>query len=169
MNFNKLFTLYICAMLFTSVVFGGYDINMLRKDFFTINEDLTKAQNVYEQGLKEENKSVVYLGYLGALQAMLAANQSNPFSKLSWFNKGKAVMEKAIEKLPDNPELRFLRLSIQLKAPSFLFYYNDIDEDKKIVIDNIASFNNLNIIKYVKLFLIENASLSPEEKEKLNG
>lgn len=159
--------LFLCFFSYSFTVGSDENLNEMRVSFFSVAGDLKAAQKVYDSGLKNQKESIVYKAYLGTLQAMLAGNQSNPISKLSWFNKGKAIIEKAIETDSNNPEIRFLRLSIQLKAPGFLFYYSEIDSDKKNVIDNIKYFETIGIAKEVKLFLIENGNLTIEEVNKL--
>jgi hypothetical protein len=164
---HSLFIIPLYFFLSSFLIIKGETLTSLRDSFFVINEDLNKAQEIYDRALKSESKSVVFKAYIGALQAMLASNQINPFSKLTWFNKGKSTIEKALKISPDNPEIHFLRLSIQLKAPSFLFYYSDVEADKAYVIDHINYFKLLGTLDKVKLFLIENGSLTIEEINKL--
>lgn len=169
MNIKCILLIFLCFILSSFKTFNKDDLSNLRKDFFEINGDLTIAQEIYDESLKTQKQSAVFMAYLGTLQAMLAGNKSNPFSKLSWFNKGKATIENAIKQEPNNPEIRFLRLSVQLKTPSFLFYYGDIDVDKKIVINQNEYFKRIGIQKEVNQFLIENAELTKEEKTRLNN
>jgi hypothetical protein len=46
------------------------------------------------------------------------------------FRRGKRYLEKAIERAPNSPELRYMRLAIQTRAPKMLRYRKDIDADK---------------------------------------
>lgn len=82
------------------------------------------------EGKQQEN---IYLGYLGGLQAIWANHANNPVSKLSTFNQGKERIELAIKQDPQNPELRFIRLSIQQNAPFFLGYRSKIEEDRATI------------------------------------
>ena len=78
-----------------------------------------------------ENKaypiSNLTLAYKGIGKTMLADHMLLPTTKLSYFNSGKADLEKAIKKEPKNIEFRYLRLLIQLNAPFFLNYNDQID------------------------------------------
>lgn len=164
----KLCFVIICFVLSFSANSTDSLVN-IRKSFFEIKGDLSKAEELYNNGLKVENKSVVFIAYIGTLKAMLASNRSNPFSKLSWFNKGTAIIEEAVKKDFNNPEIHFLRLSIQLKSPSFLFYYGDVETDKAMVIKNLSYFKSIGIVKEVKLFLIENGNLNEEELNQIKS
>ncbi|MNL63352.1 hypothetical protein D3C87_1874840 [compost metagenome] len=82
------------------------------------------------------------MAYLGAFQTIWAKHVINPISKLSTFKKGKKNIEDAVKSKPDNVEIRFVRLSVQVNCPSFLGYSGKINEDKKIVqmgIQNVKS------------------------------
>ncbi|UKN03615.1 hypothetical protein K6119_08830 [Paracrocinitomix mangrovi] len=56
-----------------------------------------------------------------------------PGTKLSYFNEGKAELEKVIKKYPQNIELRFIRYAVQKGSPSFLFYSDSMEGDKKLI------------------------------------
>jgi hypothetical protein len=76
------------------------------------------------------------MGYLGGLQTIWANHVFNPINKLKTFKEGKINIEKAIKLDPDNVELRFIRLSIQKNAPSFLGYNSNINSDKEFIKSN---------------------------------
>ena len=73
---------------------------------------------------------------------------------MSYFKKGKKILENAIKADDKNVELRFLRFNIQTHIPSFLGYNNDIDSDKffletsfqKITDENLKAF----LLPYLK-------------------
>ncbi len=87
--------------------------------------------------LSKETGNAVFLGYLGALQTIWANHTSSPIAKLNTFNKGKKNIEQALKMAPNNIELHFIRLSIQVNCPDFLQYSSHINEDKKFIKSNI--------------------------------
>ncbi|RYD96570.1 MAG: hypothetical protein EOP54_13410 [Sphingobacteriales bacterium] len=103
------------------------------------NEKLCKT--LIEQ-LSKESGNVVFLGYLGAFQTIWANHTSSPLSKLNTFNKGKKNIEQALKMAPENIELHFIRLSIQVNSPDFLQYSSHINEDKKFIKSNIHKVNS---------------------------
>lgn len=81
----------------------------------------------------EKDKSVRASAYFGVATMMQAEVYSNPFTKLSYFKKGKKLLEEAIAKSPDDAELRFLRYTVQVEVPGILNYNDAIDEDKAVL------------------------------------
>ena len=96
-------------------------------------------------------------GYFALATMMLAKIHGNPFTKLSYFNKGKHLLETIIESNPGNVELRFLRYAVQAKVPTILLYFNDQEEDK-IILDGYLSKNNGNLAKRIHRFYDMNKS-----------
>ncbi|HEX6915333.1 MAG TPA: hypothetical protein VF145_08830 [Chitinophagaceae bacterium] len=78
----------------------------------------------------------VFTGYKASATMIMGKHVLNPFSRLSWFNKGKRMLEKAIASEPGNIELRFLRYNAQLNAPAFLGYRDHLATDKAFLTGN---------------------------------
>ncbi len=66
---------------------------------------------------------------------MTAEDTDMPLAKLSRFNRGKQMLEEAIQNAPNNPDLIFLRYSIQRSAPSFLGYDSNLNKDRKFLLN----------------------------------
>ena len=90
-------------------------------------------------------------GYFGVATMMQAKVYANPFTKLSYFNKGKKILETAIQDDQDNVELRFIRFAVQKKVPDLLFYNNNLKEDKT-VLDNYVLHNQDQLAKNIEDF-----------------
>jgi hypothetical protein len=140
-------------------------VTIVREKFLEAKGDANKVEELYDTFKSYKGNSSIYIAYLGVCETIMASNKFNPFSKLNWFNNGKEKIDRAVGFDKNNPELRFLRLSVQLKAPGFLFYYGNIKEDKGVVLKNINYFKTINIYNHVKLFLLKNASLTKKEIE----
>ncbi len=110
-----------------------------RDDFHSI--ELNK-ENV-EQMLSKygDEDSPVNLAYIGVCKAIMAQYVFLPTTKLKSFYDGKDKIDTSIEKDKVNGEQRYLRLLIQLNAPSFLFYNNDINSDLDVFIQDIRNKN----------------------------
>lgn len=67
--------------------------------------------------------------YLGATMTLVAQNNRTPWAKYNDFTDGIELLEEAINQSPSTAEYRYLRLMIQLKAPSFLAYDDQIRND----------------------------------------
>lgn len=71
---------------------------------------LIKMLEVYN-----ENNNPLLAGYKACATMMMAKYVFNPFTKLSYFSKGKSLLEKCIKADKQNIELRFLRYTVQKK------------------------------------------------------
>lgn len=123
------------AMVFLSS-FGMSDLQTFRHNYGKVVSDKMLCEEMLKDLEKEKNNSPIYLGYLGAYQTIWANHVFNPLEKLNTFRKGKKNIEHAINQQPKNVELRFIRFSVQKKAPSFLGYRSHIKEDEDFIRKN---------------------------------
>lgn len=94
-------------------------------------------------------KDPVQQAYLGAFQTIWAKHTINPFEKLKTFNTGKENIEKSVALNPSDTEIRLIRLSIQLNAPGFLGYKDNVKEDKKFILDNRTDIKSETLQKMI--------------------
>src|SRR5690349_21822843 len=108
-------------LVLNSVMPAEPDIATLRRLFYA-SESSRTAWVKLEEIVKpiNHNSKAILLCYRGVSEMMAAKYMINPIVKLKRFKKGKQYIEYAIHKAPDDPEIRFLRFSIQTNLPSFL-------------------------------------------------
>src|SRR5690606_31497226 len=94
---------------------------------------------------------------------------SNFFAKLSYFNKGKKMLESAIAANKESVELRFLRFMVQANAPIFLNYTANIETDKAFILTNIANMPELKAKQFVIRVLSKSNYLNENEKIKISS
>ncbi|MFD1166561.1 hypothetical protein ACFQ2C_13180 [Sphingobacterium daejeonense] len=114
---------------------NGVDIDFVRTNYTASIKDKQLCSRMISE-LKKKNDRPINMGYLGGLQTIWANHVFNPINKLKTFKEGKNNIEKAIKLDPENVELRFIRLSIQKNAPSFLGYNSNINSDKEFIKSN---------------------------------
>lgn len=68
-------------------------------------------------------------GYLAAAGMIHAGLGWNPIEAWQKFNEWQPQLEDAIAQLPQDPDLRLLRLGVQSNAPTLLGYHENIEED----------------------------------------
>ena len=115
-----------------------------------------------------EKNNPLFLGYKSSATMMMARYVSNPFSKLSYFNKGKRMLEKAVNADRNNIELRSLRFLVQSNVPSFLGYDDEIDLDKNFIISNAHKVADPELKKNILYFMNRWGKLSANQKALLN-
>lgn len=110
----------------------------LRQGLQSAFKDETACNALYEKVKDLKNPEPLVKGYVGAVYIARSRHVAI-VDKMSAFKKGKSILEEAIQALPNNLELLFLRLTIQLNLPRFLGYKDNIAEDKKFVLDHFKS------------------------------
>lgn len=128
-------------------------LEVVRANYDKVISDKKMCIEMIAELEKRKNNSPTHLVYLGGLQAVLANHVFNPISKLSTFNEGKKNIEQAIKNEPDNAELRFIRLSIQKNAPSFLGYRSSINEDTEFIKKNRNQISSDILLKNIETLL----------------
>lgn len=89
-----------------------------------------------------DKNNALFLGYRASATMLMAKHLINPFSKLSYFKKGKLMLEKAIQFDQKNVELRFLRYTIQTNVPSFLNYSDNKENDRVFLLQSLNRMND---------------------------
>lgn len=148
-----LFITTICATTFAPIIYEA----LRSEDIETVDTALNF--------LSEQEESITVKAYTGTLLMKRAEFLGSPGKKLDSFKEGHALLEEAIAQDPNNAELRFLRLSIQENAPKILTYFNEIDEDKAIVIKHYKDFNK-ELQAYVRDYAKNSEVLSLDDLKK---
>ena len=119
------------SILFSLIVLVS---SISKSDFYNSLE--STKESVIEQLQQKVQKSSFFEeknAYLGAVLMKKASFQFLPNKKLGLFLDGKALLENAVSKHPENAEIRFIRLMIQENSPKFLGYYSNQYNDAKLV------------------------------------
>lgn len=119
-------------------VFFAFLFSMPDKDVLVYRDLLNRSVNSAPTAQFFFNKSKqigseqkpILRGYKAMASFIMCKHVYNPFTKLSYFNKGKTELDRAIAAEPENVELHFLRFATQCNTPSFLNYNNNISDDK---------------------------------------
>ncbi|ANW96426.1 hypothetical protein AXE80_09105 [Wenyingzhuangia fucanilytica] len=115
-------------------------------------EQLQKVRTFFQDGVdKEQLEEMIVIceksncsdviPYHAAAIMKKAEFVWSPMQKLSNFKKGKKMLENFITKHPNHVEARYIRWLTQNKAPKFLGYYNNLDEDDLFIQKNLAKSN----------------------------
>ena len=105
-----------------------------REGFFKAGEEPCFAPELENIIGESYTNSSLLQAYKGAASTINADCLRSPAKKLKSFKQGRELLDQAIEKEPDNPEIRFIRYMVQDGAPAFL-NYDDRDADLQIWFD----------------------------------
>lgn len=108
----------------------GIDLDLVRGHYAQAARDPQACQDMLAH-FQGKQLDPLAAGYLGAFEAMWAEHAQGPRSKLESFRRGTDRIDQAISGLPEEVELRFIRLSIQRNCPWILGYRSDQEEDER--------------------------------------
>jgi hypothetical protein len=132
-------TLILILMVRVCVLGSSPDLTEIRTLFQHAASDEHSCKELLRLVEPFEQSDPLLAGYEGAGMMVMAKHLFNPFSKLIWYNRGKAVLEGAIKADGQSAELRFLRYSIQCHSPFFLGYHDKIVSDKACLVTFLRS------------------------------
>jgi len=114
-----------------------------------------------------EKNNPLYAGYRASAIMLMAKHVFNPFSKMSYFKRGKGILEKAIKADEKNIELRFLRFNAQTHTPSFLGYDDEIETDKKFLESYFGTIQDEQLKSFLVPYLKKSDYISADKKSQL--
>lgn len=126
----------LISAVFVFISFNATGLDVVRANYNKLVSDKDLCKKMISELAETKDNSATHLAYLGGLQTIWANHVFNPISKLNTFKEGKKNIDQAIKKEPDNVELRFIRLSVQKNAPSFLGYKSNINKDTEFIREN---------------------------------
>jgi hypothetical protein len=167
MKFFIGFILTFCFFLCNSATLLAQEI-ACQKLFISAQNNPAK-QEFYNYCANIPTRNNTQEAYFGVATAMYAQLVSNPAEKLSYFSRGKDKLETAIAKDYWNEELRFLRYSVQDKAPWMLHYHDNMEEDSYYIYQSLSTgkMNKTKAFwKIVIQFMIQSENISADLKSK---
>jgi hypothetical protein len=115
----------------------------------------------------DEKNNPLYAGYRASAMMMMAKHVANPFSKMSYFKKGKKILETAIKADEKNIELRFLRFNAQTHIPSFLGYNDSIEADRKFLENSFPGIKDAKLKEFLAPYLKKSDYIAADKKAQL--
>jgi hypothetical protein len=143
----------------------------LRQQFAKASSDKTAAEAFYKQLADYKGHDAIVLAYKGAAEA-IRARDASMFDKLTFIQQANRSFEQAVSLAPQNPEVRFLRFSVESNLPGFLGMSKHVDEDKALLLraalDHPTSGLDAEAFHFVRRYLVERGHVSEAEAQQLN-
>ena len=123
------------------------------EEFHKLDNKLDEMQFINNHA-KNPDPSIV--AYVLSVSMKQADYEFNPYRKLKIFQTNKTKLDFIITENPRNPHLRYVRLLLQEKLPTFLGYNNHIVEDKNFL---NTLMNQTDKTDYLDYYIVRNTSL----------
>jgi Tfp pilus assembly protein PilF len=113
----------------------------------------------------------VVLAYKAAAEA-IRARDASMFNKLTYVQNAARTFEEAVQLDPQNPEIRFLRFSVESNLPAFLGLSKHVDEDKELLLSAALNHPKSGLdseaFRTVRNFLVGRGHVSEEQAQHLS-
>ena len=149
------FLLLFCSSIASANVPVIKEVRIMLHNATSNEEACTKMISLLAP-FNETNNPLLF-GYRGGATMLMAKHAFNPFSKLSYFKKGKLMLESAINADHTNVELRFLRYTIQTNVPGFLNYNSDKNLDRTFISQSLPKLKDQELKKIISEFLLKHS------------
>ncbi len=150
-----------CAALFTKL-----DVADVRLKYKKASQSKEKTMTLFTQ-LEEisKNDEIVLVAYKGAVTTLKSRYQNGFKNKKTTFKEGVSLINFAIEKQPNNIEIRFVRMSVQQNVPKFLGYNFNLEEDKNFIFSRLDQIKSPDLYSYIKEYILHSNHFTEEEKD----
>lgn len=161
----------LIVFLFLLLNFNSTSLSEMRNLFEKISYHEVHVVKLKEISVSPQNQisTNVKLAYYASAVMTSAKYKINPATKLSLFNEGKNLLEKAISSDTSSVETRYIRYVLQSNVPAILKYNKEILKDKKFIISNLANLKSTDGELYIKItsYLLATKQLQQTELEKI--
>jgi len=154
---------------------NGPDLSAYRKLMDYSVNDNQAADRFYDK-LKnvKDSDAAILIGFRAMSEFMQSKHLINPISRLKHFNRGRKLLENALQKDKNSPELLLFRLITQSNVPSILNYSGNIPADKSVLITYLKrvaahSDGDPDLHKRIRNYLLGNPYCSAEEKSMIKA
>lgn len=167
----KLFSLIVILLTTFPAAINAQTVTLekAREIYFGMSVEKCNSLKLAELFGNSKPSTPILTAYKGAAAAAAPECVTNPATKISWFRKGKALLDDAIKNDPTNFEIRFLRFATQDKSPGFLGYNDNLNEDKNFLIKNLSKGRSLvkddRVFRMMAGFLEKSKNLNQLEKK----
>ncbi len=156
------------GLLFPSILWGNHiSPDVLRKTFHACVLDETKTMEFYLMVSNIQNPDNLEKAYQAAGNAMMANVTANLYTKYTYVRKYISLIDHAVATDPENVEIRFLRLAIDLNIPYIFGRTKNANEDKQavmsLVLKGVIPDFDRDFQRYILYFLKDEQICSEEE------
>lgn len=148
-----------------------YHPAVLRRHFEQASADKAAGEKFYKLLADYKDRDALVLGYKAASEA-IRARDASMFNKLTYVQDAAKTFEQAVSIDPKNPEIRFLRFSVESNLPPFLGLSKHVDEDKELLLNAALGHPNSGLdaeaFRTVRSFLVGRGHVSDADAQRLS-
>jgi hypothetical protein len=163
------FLFIVLATLFASLGFAQDEVK--RSSYLSAGKSEDALRKFYLESAAYSLQSPLDKAYRGVAIAMYASLENSVVDKFNTFSKGKILIEEAVAADWYNPEIRFLRFSVQAEVPLLVGYSSNLEDDAYVVLDALEK-KRIDTASYfwsvaVK-FMLNSGELNSDQQNRFN-
>ena len=143
----------------------------LRRHFEQAATDKVAGEKFYKLLADYKDHDGLVLAYKGAAEA-IRARDASMFNKLTYVQDASRTFEQAVSIDPRNPEIRFLRFTVESNLPGFLGLSKHVEEDKTLLLSaalaHPGSGLDAEAFRTVRDYLVERGHVSEGDAQRLS-
>lgn len=163
---KKKFLIFIALLV--TVIVSAQDLKEIRAQYPEAVESSQIATKLNSElaGVNTPDKPEL-VAYKGAVLTLMAKFAKKTKDKKVFFKEGVSLIESALKTAPTNVEIRYIRLSVQENSPRFLGYHKNMEEDKKVILDNYSTVSSKELKNVIKNFVMKSENFDENEKNRV--
>ncbi len=150
-----------------------YKVSDLRKVYFRAANEKQAYTQLSQHLAKYKGNEVLVQGFQAGIEGVGAKYASGLYSKLKHLRSSAQAFEKVISKEPYNPELRFLRYTIEYHVPRYLLMSGHLQDDKKVILKNLLTYPRSGVdpeaFKIMRDYFLRGNHSTADEKKHLRN
>ena len=152
-------------------VSSPYPPAILRRHYEQAAADKVAGEKFYNLLADYKDRDPLVLAYKGAAEA-IRARDASMFNKLTYVQEAARTFDQAVSLDPKNPEVRFLRFSVESNLPAFLGLSKHLDDDKELLLNATLSHPKSGldpeVFRTIRKFLVDRGHVSDGDAERLH-
>lgn len=147
-----------------------YKVEELRGLYLKATQDAEAGKSFHKYMGKYNGNNPIILAYKAASEASMAKYVWNPYSKLKHLKTSASMFDEAVKMDNDEPEIRFLRFTVEHYVPRYLKLSEHLEEDKKIIIDSLKNYPKSGLspgLAKIMRDIMLSEDISTEEEKKI--
>jgi hypothetical protein len=171
----KLLSVFFLSLLLllstlVSADVSPYSVSNLRRHYQQAAASKEAGEKFYALMASYNQQDAVVLAYKAAAEA-IRARDASMFNKLTYVQNANKLFDQAVKLNADNPEIRFLRLSVESNLPAFLGLSQHVDDDRQFLVQTLLQHPKSGLdaetFGLVRNFMVDRGHVSDADAQKL--
>lgn len=156
---------------FTAGTSEVYRVTELRSYFQKATKCPETGHAFYKLMAEYDGREARILAFKAASEAVMAKYTWSPYSKMKHLKTSAAIFDQAVKLDADDPEVRFLRYTIEYYIPRYLNMSSNLEADRRIVLQSLLNYPKSGLDaepgKIMREVLLKGEHLNEQEKNQL--